>query len=207
MAIVNGTSGDDTIDGNDGMTNGADIAFGKGGDDIIKGLGGADELFGGSGKDLLAGFSGDDVLEGGKGKDELSGGDDDDKLDGGKGKDRLDGNDGNDVLKGGKDADQFGFSSELNKSTNVDKIKDFKVGEDEIGLHIDIFSSIGGKLNKSEFVKGNKAKDGNDYIIYNKDTGKLYYDHDGKGGDGKVKFAELKGSPNGLDHNDFDMFS
>ncbi|MCP4386618.1 MAG: calcium-binding protein [Hyphomicrobiales bacterium] len=205
MAVVNGTDNADLLDGNgDAMSAGDDIAFGKDGDDIIKGLGGADELFGQKGNDIIAGGSGEDVLDGGKGKDQLFGGIDDDKLIGGKGKDKLNGGLGNDNLKGGNKSDKYGFNTELNEATNVDKIKGFEVDSDIIGLHVDIFSEIGGKLNKSEFRKGSSAKDGNDYILYN--NGKLFYDHDADGGDSKVQFAKLKGNPNGLDHNDFDVF-
>jgi Ca2+-binding RTX toxin-like protein len=43
----------------------------------------------------------------------------------------------------------------------------------------------------SEFHKGSAAHDGNDYIIYDKTTGNLYYDDDGTAGDPEVQFAKL----------------
>jgi Ca2+-binding RTX toxin-like protein len=57
-------------------------------------------------------------------------------------------------------------------------------------------------LSKSSFVVGAKAKDKNDYIVYDKSKGALYYDADGSGKGAAVKFAQLK---KGLviDHKDF----
>jgi len=81
---------------------------------------------------------------------------------------------------------------------NVDKIQDFKVGQDLIGLDADVFSGIiGGSLGQGEFRIGTKALDGNDHIIYNPSTGALFYDEDGKGGVAQVKFATL--------HHDLDL--
>ena len=48
MAIVNGTSGSETINGADGVTNGFDVVYGYGGNDAIYGLGGDDALTAGS---------------------------------------------------------------------------------------------------------------------------------------------------------------
>jgi Ca2+-binding RTX toxin-like protein len=47
-------------------------------------------------------------------------------------------------------------------------------------------------LSKSYFVTGTRAKDKNDYIVYDKATGALYYDADGSGKGAAVKFAQLK---------------
>ncbi|NGO54217.1 hypothetical protein [Allomesorhizobium camelthorni] len=55
MANVFGTDNPETLDANDGVTNGADTIFGFGGDDTIFGLGGNDELKGGGGADTLNG--------------------------------------------------------------------------------------------------------------------------------------------------------
>lgn len=80
--IIDGTSGDDTLDG----ANGSDIIDGGAGDDTISGGNGADELTGGSG---------DDILDGGNGKDilyyiaNINAGDSD-YYDGNNGKDTLD---------------------------------------------------------------------------------------------------------------------
>ena len=91
------------------------------------------------------------------------------------------------MLTGGKGKDMFVFATALNKATNLDKITDFNVKDDSIQLENAIFKKIGkgtplkpGKLNKRFFAL-NKAKDKNDYIIYNSKTGVLSYDADGSG--------------------------
>jgi Ca2+-binding RTX toxin-like protein len=57
MAIINGTSGNDTLNG----TSGADQIFGFGGDDILNGGGGNDTLDGGTGADTMSGGTGSDI--------------------------------------------------------------------------------------------------------------------------------------------------
>jgi hypothetical protein len=46
-------------------------------------------------------------------------------------------------------------------------------------------------LKKAFFTLGSEAKDGNDYLIYNKKTGKLYYDAEGSGQGQQVQIATL----------------
>jgi Ca2+-binding RTX toxin-like protein len=60
MAVINGTSNSETLDGADGVTNGIDTIDGKGGNDAIYGLGGNDLITGGEGADHLDGGAGDD---------------------------------------------------------------------------------------------------------------------------------------------------
>lgn len=105
MAIRNGTSGDDELEG----TRLADIIRGFDGDDELEGEGGDDTLLGGDDDDELDGDSGDDVLYGGNGNDDLDGGSGKDRLSGGAGRDELDGGRGNDRLFGGTGADIFEF--------------------------------------------------------------------------------------------------
>lgn len=123
-----------------------------------------------------------------------------------EGEERLDGGLGKDMLIGKGSSDTFVFSSKLGP-TNVDTIKDFKVAQgDLIALDHDIFRRVGPALGGGEFyaAKGAiKAHDGSDRIIYNKTTGDLYYDADGKGGTGAVHFATLLNHPTSLDHGDF----
>ena len=57
MAIINGTSGDDTLNG----TSGADQIFGFDGNDILNGNGGNDQLDGGLGADTMTGGTGNDI--------------------------------------------------------------------------------------------------------------------------------------------------
>ena len=79
-----------------------------------------------------------------------------------------------------------------------DTIKDFNVRDDSVYLDNAIFKKLGkgteanpGKLKKAYFEVGNKADDRNDYLIYNKKTGVLYYDADGSGGAKQVEIAKL----------------
>ena len=72
---------------------------------------------------------------------------------------------------------------------NLDTISDFSVKDDTLQLDNAVFKKLGkaGKLNKAYFTIGDKAKDKNDYIVYDKKTGILSYDADGSGcgeGDG-----------------------
>src|SRR5262245_17674857 len=63
--VLNGTAGNDTIDGRDGD----DKIFGKGGADDLKGGRGDDKISGGDGNDLIDGARGDDTMDGGTGND------------------------------------------------------------------------------------------------------------------------------------------
>lgn len=76
MAILNGTSGNDTIEGTDDRDEirggeGNDALRGNGGDDRIFGEEGDDRLEGGDGRDYLSGGTGNDVVRGGTGDDTL----------------------------------------------------------------------------------------------------------------------------------------
>lgn len=143
----------------------------------------------GSGKaNVLDGLGGNDTVTGGGGKDTVAGG---------KGKDSL---------TGGDKADTFVFDAKLGKS-NVDTITDFEHGTDIIALDDAIFAAIGTKLEKSEFYAKagvTKAHDASDRIIYNTESGKLFYDDDGNkaGGHAPILFATLASHP-ALDHRDF----
>ncbi|MEM6944947.1 MAG: calcium-binding protein, partial [Pseudomonadota bacterium] len=99
--VLNGGSDDDTLNGG----NGDDTLNGGSGEDVLNGGSGNDVLNGGSGGDDLNGDDGDDMLSGGSGDDTLAGGDDNDTLEGGSGEDILAGDDGNDVLNGDADDD------------------------------------------------------------------------------------------------------
>ena len=135
---VTGTDRDDYLQGSD-----ANEEFrGGAGNDILFGGGGVDTLHGGDGDDTLNGGAGDDTLNGGAGADVLFGG---------AGINTLNGEDGNDIIAfsnggketatGGAGADKFVINV-LNKegisATEVDIIKDFKIGEDKIHIIGDI---------------------------------------------------------------------
>lgn len=104
----------------------------------------------------------------------------------------LDGGLGLDTLTGGAGADRFVFATKPSSSSNYDRITDFKLSDDKIALDETIFKKIGPTLSSSEFVTGTRAKDSNDYIIYNRNLGTLSYDADGSGSGAAVKFAVVK---------------
>ena len=105
--IIDGGSGNDTLDlsgisssitvtmhggvGNDVLKGGGgnDTIFGDGGVDTIYGGGGNDTISGGDGNDTLYGDANNDILMGDAGDDYLHGGANDDTLAGGPGDDHL----------------------------------------------------------------------------------------------------------------------
>jgi Ca2+-binding RTX toxin-like protein len=132
----------------------------------------------------------DNVIIGNSGKNTIRADAGDDKVNGGYGNDRLYGG-------GGQDA--FIFNSKLGTSStdrkvNFDSIGDFSVKDDMIQLENAIFKKVGkvGRLKKDFFTIGDKAKDKNDYIIYDKKTGILAYDADGAGSKYQaIEFAKV----------------
>ncbi len=133
----------------------------------------------------------------------LTGTDGNDLIDGKGGDDKIDGNGGNDVLIGDTGKDTFIFDRLLG-STNVDVIVDFNAADDTIRLENSIFSKLTttGTLSSSWFRAGTKALDSNDYIVYDRATGSLYYDSDGSGSSAAVLFATIENKAY-LDRYDF----
>src|SRR5919112_2014035 len=160
-----------------------------------------------SSHDTLRGTIYNDLIEGLGGDDHLHGLDGNDTLDGGALDDWFYGGVGNDVLTGGTGADRFVFETTLNASSNVDTITDFATGSDKIWLNTSIFNklTVNGALNASMLRIGSAAADGNDYIIYNRDTGALIYDSNGNAAGGAVQFATI-GKGLNLTANDFNVF-
>lgn len=94
MAIITGTSGNDTVTTTSSSfgpqtTAGNDSVDALGGNDLVRGGGGLDTLVGGSGNDSLFGDNDNDFLQGGDGDDELFGGAGNDIMDGGAGFDLV----------------------------------------------------------------------------------------------------------------------
>jgi serralysin len=113
-------------------------------------------------------------------------------LSGGSGNDTLSGMRGHDTLKGGAGRDSFVFKS-TPTTANSDKIVDFRVVDDIIKLENTIFKAIGASVSRTEFIRntGGEAVDGNDFLIYETDTGELYYDRNGDDAGGSVLVATL----------------
>jgi Ca2+-binding RTX toxin-like protein len=157
---------------------------------------------------ILNGNALDNVLLGTSGKNTLNGG---------AGNDKIYGKAGKDSLTGGSGKDKFVFDTGLSKS-NTDTIKDFKTGQDKIVLDNALFKSNKAfystikkgtpdkavKLSKSFFTIGDHARDKNDYLVYNKKAGILYYDKDGSGKGAAVEIAKFSNKA-AISYNDFDF--
>jgi Ca2+-binding RTX toxin-like protein len=145
-----------------------------------------DPYVGDSGRNTLVGNSTNNTLRGYGGNDTIKGG---------GGNDFIYGGNGNDILTGGTGKDYFVFDVTPNRSSNNDKITDFRVIDDTIRLDNAVFKKVGanGAFKSSGFAANmtGKAQDSLDRVIYEKDTGKLFYDADGTGGITAVHFATL----------------
>ncbi|MGO4831185.1 matrixin family metalloprotease [Rhizobiaceae sp. 2RAB30] len=138
----------------------------------------AQRITGNNGVNILSGAAGNDVLAGNGGNDVMRGGA------------------GNDTLAGGAGSDYFVFETALSPATNVDTITDFNVAADTIRLDNAEMAGLGttlGTLAAAKFSKGTTAlaPDADDRIIYETDTGKLFYDADGTGVGAQIQFATL----------------
>ena len=136
----------------------------------ISGNNGANTLSGLGGNDTIQAFGGNDFLYGGTGRDRLI---------------------------GGLGNDNFVFNTALNATTNVDTIVDFhnvSGDNDTIRLENAIFTALAnGQLTAAEFTANTSgtATTASQHIIYETDTGNLYYDSNGNAAGGSVHFATL----------------
>lgn len=200
--VLNGDAGGDNLSGGDGL----DILSGHAGNDTLAGDGGNDRLFGGDGNDTEYGGAGTDTLFGEIGSDTLFGGDGSDTLSGSSGNDTLYGGAGIDQMNGGIGIDVFVFNNALLPG-NVDVISAFSHVDDTIRLENAVFLGLtAGGLGLAAFranLSGN-AGDASDRVIYERDTGKLFFDRDGsRPAFAKVEFADLDG---GLPITNTDFF-
>jgi Ca2+-binding RTX toxin-like protein len=136
-----------------------------------------ENLTGSSFNDILVGNSAANILSGGAGNDTLRGAA------------------GNDILAGGAGRDIFVFAAPLNAATNVDRINDFSVADDTIQLENAFFTALGttGVLAVGALQINNSglASEADDRIIYEADTGNLFYDADGVGGVAGILFGKM----------------
>lgn len=152
--------------------------------DRMTGNGVGNRMWGMGGNDTLFGRQGDDILQGNSGRD---------WLDGGAGKDRLRGGAGADVFSFGVGQDASSLRPALTVSRiiwqNGDVVGDFSgaAGEgDRIALSLSCFTALrkagmkpGSTLTADLFRKGTVAIDGNDFLVYDRKAGQLWYDGNG----------------------------
>ena len=189
-----GYKGNDALYGYDGD----DLIYGGVGNDTIYGGDDNDELLGDAGNDLIYAGSGENWIYGGDGNDKIYGEDGENWLIGGNGNDTIIGGSlgnylvgglGKDTITGGSNPDLFIFSYAAS-SSNMDTIRDFQGEADGIFLDPLVFTSLS-DLHEENFINGPKAQDGNDYLIFTKNT--LYYDSDGYGSNKMQAIAYFPG--------------
>lgn len=203
-AVVNGTSGSDTLQGGAGN----DTLNGLGGNDTLVASAGTDFYDGGAGSDTLdvratmtgvtvnfasgtisGAFSGTfanmERVLGGNGGDSMVGAAGAQTFSSRMGDDTLAGGVGVDTLWGGGGADTFVFR-EMG-TANADRISDFATGSDKLHLDDAAFAAIGMMGNfftddvRFKANSSGTATDTSDRVVFNTSTGQLYYDADGSG--------------------------
>jgi Ca2+-binding RTX toxin-like protein len=203
--IIDGAGGNDSLNGDDGN----DMLIGGVGKDTINGGAGTDTVsfddrtagvtltlkeatvvtatIGGASEDRISNV---EKIVGSDFADRLTGDSLANDLNGGLGNDTLNGGSGKDTLRGAGGADTFIFSSPASAS-HADRITDFNGAQDFIGLENTVFGALGSSISSSEFRLGTNAVDSNDFLVYDRASGKLYYDSDGDGSRSKVLIATL----------------
>jgi hypothetical protein len=160
-----------------------------------------DILLGNDCDNNINGLAGNDYIRGGAGNDRLFGNEGNDSLIGNAGNDILNGGAGNDVLTGGTGRDLFLFGDNTPFATaglGIDRINDFTLGEDSIGLSRATFTNVGNNFATDFGVVSDDAAAGTSSasIVYNT-NGSLYYNTNGVApgfGDGGL-FASVFGQP------------
>lgn len=124
---------------------------------------------------------------------------------GNSGNNVLSGGLGNDTLLGGAGNDTFVFNT-APSDTNVDRITDFNVAEDTVRLDDMVFAGlVVGTLVATAFAANltGAATHALDRIIYETDTGRVFFDLDGNGIGSRGHFATLTAN---LDLTNADFF-
>jgi Ca2+-binding RTX toxin-like protein len=113
---------------------------------------------------------------------------------GNAGANKLDGGAGTDTMTGAAGADAFCFSTALS-AANIDDITDYSVADDRIEIDNAVFIGLtAGVLAASAFRANTtgQAGDTSDRIIYDTDSGTLYFDRDGSAAAfSRVQFATI----------------
>ena len=113
---------------------------------------------------------------------------------GNAGNNTIEGGEGQDTLTGNGGADIFVFKTNLGAGANFDKITDFDPANDLFHLDNVVFTGLAnGALAASAFAANlsGVATDALDRIIYETDTGDLFFDVDGTGAAARVRFAQI----------------
>jgi Ca2+-binding RTX toxin-like protein len=201
-------------------TNVSNSLTGNSADNLLDGRGGEDRLVGGDGNDTYLVDDADDVvieldsqgaadvvksrasyqlsghveelvLEGTRAIDG-TGNAADNRITGNASANEIGGGGGNDRLVGGAGADMFRFDTALDRLANVDDILDFSVADDTIQLDQGVFGGLStGSLRATAFRTGDVAVEADDRILYDADSGKIFYDADGSGAGAAILFATV----------------
>ena len=117
---------------------------------------------------------------------------------GNEGANVLSGKGGLDTLSGRGGPDLFVFDTVANTDLNRDILNDFNTAQDHIRLAKSAFTALTGNagaiLSADQFVRGDRALDAHDRIIYN--DGELSYDRNGSTAGGVELIAILTNRPN-----------
>lgn len=216
---LNGSAGDDTLDGGSGAdlltgVDGDDWYLVGAGDTVLEASadGGADTVFSSTdwtlgpnlehlslnlGASVGVGNELDNNIVSSQGNNLIFGLAGDDTLDSGVGSSTLSGGVGNDVIYSDV-SDTLIFDTPLSELDNLDLIVDFGAAGLRIWLDDDVFTGFDASASTSlSFVQVLRASGATaalteaQRIIYDTDTGALYYDADGVGGLGAVQFAQI----------------
>ena len=105
----------------------------------------------------------------------------------------LNGREGNDILQGFGGRDTFMFNTTIT-TTNIDRVRDFSTVDDFLKLDDAIFSQLNvGTLTASQFKNiATGTADSDDRILYDRDTGYMFYDANGSAAGQRYMFAIIE---------------
>jgi Ca2+-binding RTX toxin-like protein len=191
--VIDGGTGTDTIDFLGALALGPILV------DLSRGIGN------GTGNNFT--ISNVENVLGGNGPDHFTGNGAANLLIGQGGDDTLGGAAGNDTLTGGAGIDFF-FYADPAGAANADRITDFVAGSEELLFDLTDLPALGSRgawaAGDARFNSGagfTSARDSSDRLVYDTNTGNLYYDADGLGGGSGQLVFTLQGIP-GLSASD-----